>query len=82
MRCLVTGMGVSSFPTQLDKDSGNFLKDNYKLLAGAYPKANTDVVLIVDANNSTNINSLKNLDLTLRMTKKVDLTKSLVLNLS
>lgn len=57
----MTGMGVSSFPTQLDENSGNFLKDNYKLLAGEYPQANTDVVLIVDANNSTNINSLKNL---------------------
>jgi putative ABC transport system permease protein len=71
----MTGMGVSSFPTQLDKDSGNFLKDNYKLLAGTYPKANTDVVLIVDANNSTNINSLKNLGFDVKDDEKVDFDK-------
>ncbi|MGX2944004.1 ABC transporter ATP-binding protein/permease [Enterococcus alishanensis] len=58
----MTGVGVSTFPTQLTKNTGdNFLKDNYQLLSGNYPKATTDVVLIVDANNNTNLNSLKNI---------------------
>ncbi|WP_159723189.1 ABC transporter ATP-binding protein/permease [Enterococcus sp. CSURQ0835] len=57
----MTGVGVSSFPTQLSKGKNNFLADNYKLLSGAYPKNATDVVLIVDGNNNTNVNALKNL---------------------
>lgn len=61
MMAAQTGVGVSSFPQQLDKDKGNFLKDNYSLLDGSYPEKMTDVVLIVDNNNTTNINALKNL---------------------
>lgn len=56
-----TGIGVSSFPEQLSEENGNFLQDNYQLLDGAYPKEKTDVVLIVDENNTTNVNALKNL---------------------
>ncbi len=41
----MTGVGVSSFPTQLDTSKENFLKDNYSLLAGSYPASATDVVL-------------------------------------
>lgn len=48
----MTGVGVSSFPTQLDTSKENFLKDNYSLLAGSYPASATDVVLIVDGNNT------------------------------
>ncbi|MCD5002978.1 ABC transporter ATP-binding protein/permease [Enterococcus saccharolyticus] len=61
MMAAQTGVGVSSFPQQLDKEKGNFLKDNYSLLEGSYPEKMTDVVLIVDNNNTTNINALKNL---------------------
>ncbi|MFV0561190.1 MAG: ATP-binding cassette domain-containing protein [Enterococcus sp.] len=57
----MTGTNVSSFPTQLKAGKNNFLKDNYSLLDGAYPTKSTDVVLIVDENNSTNVNALKNL---------------------
>ncbi len=46
---------------QLSEDNGNFLKDNYDLLEGSYPSASTDVVLIVDENNVTNVNALINL---------------------
>lgn len=61
MMSSVTGVGVSSFPKQLQKDGTDFLKDNYSLLAGAYPKKDTDLVLVVDKYNNTNINGLKNL---------------------
>lgn len=57
----MTGVGVSSFPKQLKEGSESFLEENYDLLDGAYPKDPTDVVLIVDGNNNTNINALKNL---------------------
>lgn len=56
-----TGIGVSTFPTQLDDSNGNFLEDNYSLLEGNYPKSPTDVVLIVDETNTTNIHALENL---------------------
>ncbi|MBO0432758.1 ABC transporter ATP-binding protein/permease [Enterococcus sp. DIV0660C] len=68
----MTGVGVSTFPTQLAADKGNFLKDNYSLLAGNYPSATTDVVLIVDGNNNTNINALKNLGFDVKEDQKFD----------
>ncbi|MBV7389274.1 ABC transporter ATP-binding protein/permease [Enterococcus alishanensis] len=72
----MTGVGVSTFPTQLDNKSGeNFLQDNYRLLDGSYPKNATDVVLIVDANNNTNINSLKNLGFDVKDGEKIDFSQ-------
>ena len=56
-----TGIGVSTFPEQLSEGNGNFLEDNYDLLDGSYPSTSTDVVLIVDENNVTNVNALINL---------------------
>ncbi|MGO2083834.1 ABC transporter ATP-binding protein/permease [Vagococcus sp.] len=57
----MTGVGVSSFPRELVKGKGNFLKDNYKLLEGTYPEKETDIVLIIDGDNNANLNALKNL---------------------
>lgn len=57
----MTGIGVSTFPKELEEGKGNFLKDNYSLLSGAYPKNDNEVVLIIDKNNETNMNALKNL---------------------
>lgn len=68
----MTGVGVSSFPTQLKDDGENFLKDNYSLLSGEYPKSATDVVLIVDDKNTTNINALKNLGYDVKENEKID----------
>ncbi|GMA48507.1 sulfate ABC transporter ATP-binding protein [Tetragenococcus muriaticus] len=61
MMAAQTGVGVSSFPKQLDDSQGNFLEDNYRLLEGSYPEDPNDVVLVVDENNETNINALNNL---------------------
>ncbi|WP_251716371.1 ABC transporter ATP-binding protein/permease [Lactobacillus agrestimuris] len=55
------GVGSSVFPTTLDKNKGNFLKQNYQLLSGAWPSKSTDLVLVTDNKNTVNINSLKNL---------------------
>lgn len=58
----MTGVGVSVFPKQLEEREGeNFLKDNYTLLAGDYPKKKTDVVLVVDKNNEVSLQALLNL---------------------
>ena len=61
MMAAQTGVGVSSFPQQLDDNQGNYLEDNYTVLEGSYPKETNDVVLIVDDRNTTNINALTNL---------------------
>ncbi len=61
MMAAQTGVGVSAFPLQLDESQGNYLKDNYRLLEGEFPQDVNDVVLVVDNNNTTNINALKNL---------------------
>lgn len=61
MMSSMTGVGVSSFPKQLSKDGTNFLKDNYSLLEGSYPESDDQIVLVVDKNNNTNVNALKNL---------------------
>ena len=59
----MTGIGISSFPTKVNKDSKDFLEENYNVIAGDFPKSPTDVVLIVDRQNATNINALKNIGL-------------------
>jgi len=59
----MTGIGTSAFPTKVNDDSKDFLEENYDVIAGNYPKSSTDVVLIVDRQNATNINALKNIGL-------------------
>ena len=71
----MTGVGVSTFPTQLDNQKENFLQANYSLLDGNYPSSATDVVLIVDGNNNTNINALKNLGFDVEDGQKLDFEK-------
>lgn len=61
MRSMASGIGVSTFPHSLNPDEASFLEQNYALLSGAYPKEATDIVLVIDKNNRTNINALKNL---------------------
>ncbi|MGL9766434.1 ABC transporter ATP-binding protein/permease [Enterococcus sp. DIV1288f] len=71
----MTGVGVSSFPTQLDDQKDNFLESNYSLLSGSYPASANDVVLIVDGNNNTNINALKNLGFDVKDDETLDFDK-------
>ncbi|WP_125767792.1 ABC transporter ATP-binding protein/permease [Lapidilactobacillus wuchangensis] len=70
-----TGVGTSSFPKQLDNSKENFLKKNYRLLSGAYPKAATDVVLVVKSDNTININALNNLGFDVKDGTKLDFSK-------
>ncbi|MDA9427726.1 putative ABC transporter, membrane protein subunit and ATP-binding protein [Enterococcus mundtii 1A] len=71
----MTGVGVSSFPTKLDDQKDNFLESNYSLLSGSYPNSANDVVLIVDGNNNTNINALKNLGFDVKDGETLDFDK-------
>ena len=47
----MTGVGVSTFPHNLDSGNNTFLQDNYDVLSGNYPANENEVVLIVDENN-------------------------------
>lgn len=69
------GIGSSVFPTTLDKSKGNFLKQNYQLLSGAWPTKDTDLVLVTDNKNTVNINSLKNLGFDVEDGNKIKFNK-------
>ncbi|MFC6275472.1 ATP-binding cassette domain-containing protein [Levilactobacillus tangyuanensis] len=64
-----TGVGGSVYPSANDGGIG-FLKKHYKLVSGSYPKNANDVILIVDRDNSTNINALKNLGYSVKADQK------------
>ncbi|RMC47386.1 ABC transporter ATP-binding protein/permease [Lactobacillus sp. ESL0228] len=68
-------MGSTVFPTTLDKSKGNILKENYHLLSGTWPQKLTDLVLVVDDQNTVIDNVLKNLGFTIKDGDKVDLNK-------
>lgn len=68
-------MGSTVFPTELDKSQGNILKENYHLLSGTWPKSATDLVLVVDSQNTIIDNVLKNLGLNIKNGAKVDLSQ-------
>ena len=57
----MTGVGVSTFPHNLDSGNNTFLQDNYDVLSGNYPANENEVVLIVDENNEANLHGLNNL---------------------
>lgn len=71
----VSGVGVSSFPEPLKSKKNNFLEANYKLLKGAYPQKATDVVVVVNGKNQTNVNALKNLGFDIKDGEKINLNQ-------
>jgi putative ABC transport system permease protein len=75
MMSSMTGTGISAYPTTLNGDDNDFVKENYQVVAGNYPTKATDIVLVVDSNNSTNINALKNLGFSVKENEKIDLSK-------
>ena len=63
---------ASSSVYPVDREGGrSYLKQNYEVVAGSYPKHDGDVILIVDRDNSTNINALKNLGFDVKDGQKV-----------
>lgn len=69
------GINTSIFPKTLDSKQGTFLKDNYQLLAGFWPKSNNEVVLVLNNKNQANVNALKNLGISIKDGQKIDLNK-------
>ncbi|MFT8501937.1 MAG: ABC transporter permease, partial [Lacticaseibacillus paracasei] len=63
---------ASSSVYPVDREGGtSYLKKNYEVVAGSYPKHDGNVILIVDRDNSTNINALKNLGFDVKDGQKV-----------
>jgi putative ABC transport system permease protein len=54
-------IGLASYPETLDSQSTPYLETNYDLLAGSYPHAETDLVLVIDNENRVPFTVLKNL---------------------
>ncbi|MHB1453974.1 MAG: ABC transporter ATP-binding protein/permease [Saccharofermentanales bacterium] len=54
-------IGLSSYPKQLKDGEESYLLKNYDLLSGEYPKSATDLVLVIDAKNRIDFNTLKGL---------------------
>jgi len=55
------GAGLSSYPEPLDPSSESYLEMNYDLLAGEYPKSETDLVLVIDSQNRVHYSILQKL---------------------
>jgi putative ABC transport system permease protein len=72
----MTGVGVSSFPYTIRRTKKRtFLKAQlFVCFLVNYPSSATDVVLIVDGNNNTNINALKNLGFDVKDGRKIRLS--------
>ncbi|WP_125772015.1 ATP-binding cassette domain-containing protein [Companilactobacillus furfuricola] len=69
-----TGVGVSVYPSTSNNGT-SFLKKHFKVLSGSMPKSANDVVLIVDRDNSTNINALKNIGMKVKDGQKLNYNK-------
>ncbi|WP_270330149.1 ABC transporter ATP-binding protein/permease [Lapidilactobacillus dextrinicus] len=74
MMANATGVGGSVYPINSDGKQ-TFLKTYYKVIAGNYPKSATDIVLVVNKDNSININALKNLGISVKENEKLDFNK-------
>lgn len=57
----ISSIGLSSYPEILKSGEPSYLEQNYELLAGAYPEAVTDLVLVVDTKNRIDYNVMKDL---------------------
>lgn len=69
-----TGVGGSVYPST-DNNGKGFLSKHYKVLAGSMPTNENDVVLIVNSDNSTNVNALKNIGMSVKSGEKIDYSK-------
>lgn len=57
----MSSMGLSSYPKMLREEDGSYLENSYDLLAGEYPRSETDLVLVLDTKNRVDSAILKNL---------------------
>lgn len=68
------GVGVSSYPTD-NNGKVSFLRKHYNVMAGQFPSKSTDVVMVINKDNSTNINGLKNLGFNVKDGQKINFNK-------
>ncbi|UQS82151.1 ABC transporter ATP-binding protein/permease [Bombilactobacillus folatiphilus] len=64
------GVGGSVYPVDRNNQQ-SFLKKNYHVLAGSYPKNNHEVVFITDKQNNLNLDALKNLGFNFKDQQKI-----------
>lgn len=57
----LSAIGLSSYPKQLKDGDESYLSKNYELISGEYPQSATDLVLVIDAKNRIDFNTLKGL---------------------
>lgn len=57
----MNGVGLSSYPAPFREDTESYLEKNYDVLAGSYPKSDTEMVLVVDSKNRIDEATMKNL---------------------
>jgi putative ABC transport system permease protein len=67
-----SGLGMTTYPENIDDTRKSYLEENYDLLAGEYPSSETDLVLVVDKKNRVNINTLKNLGFETENVESID----------
>jgi putative ABC transport system permease protein len=57
----MSSTGMTSYPVMLDDSAPTYVEDNYDLLYGSYPQADTDLVLVVDSRNRVDVNIMRNM---------------------
>jgi putative ABC transport system permease protein len=57
----MNGVGLASYPAAFKNEKKTYLEKNYDVLAGDYPKSDTEMVLVVDNKNRIDENTMKNL---------------------
>ena len=57
----MSNMGLSSYPDKLNKESEPYLNEYYDVLAGEYPKNETELVLVIDTKNRIDFKVLEGL---------------------
>ena len=61
MMTSMSGMGLSSYPKQIDASAPSYLEKNYDLLTGSYPSNPRDLVIVVDTRNRINVTTMSGL---------------------
>lgn len=67
-----SGLGMTTYPENIDDSGKSYLEENYDLLAGVYPLDETDLVLVVDRKNRVDISALKSLGFETDNVKSID----------
>ena len=68
---VMNSMRLTSYPIQLNENEASYLEKNYDLLAGGYPKSDTDMVLIIDKYNRLTVSTLAGLGIETENVKEI-----------